>query len=343
VENAAGIALSLLPVVGFLVALRLMDGYRLVRLSSVMAMVLAGLGVAVVALPINRGLMDLTGIRTAQYSRYIAPVIEELLKSAYLVYVIRRGRMGFMIDAAICGFAIGTGFALLENIYYLAAQSDVNLFACAMRGFGTAVMHGGATTLFGVVTQSMSERYVVRRAFIFLPGLAAAIAFHSLFNHFLISPVMTAAGLVIVLPLLLLTVFQLSERRVRHWMGTGLDADSDLIAMIKSGRFSQTRIGRYLLSLGESFPPEALVDMLCILRLHAELSIKAKGVLLMREAGLDVVPDPSVQERLDELEYLEKSIGKAGMLAMAPFLGWRTRGLWQLHMLGRRRRPRRRR
>ena len=339
-EHAAKIAFSLLPVVGFLVALKLMDGYKLIKLESVMLQVLAGIGVAVVALFANRALLGGLGWRVADYSRYVSPFIEEVLKGAYLVYLIRSKRLGFMIDAAICGFAIGTGFAIIENSYYLGASEDLSLVACVLRGFGTAVMHGGATTVFGILSQSMSERYVVRRAFVFLPGLVAAVVFHSLFNHFLISPPLTVAGLLLVLPLLLVVVFQQSERRVQRWLGAGLDADADLLAMIRSGSISDSRIGQYLRSLKDRFPPEIVADMLCLLLLHCELSIKAKGVLLMRDAGFDVPPDPEVEEKLAELGFLEKSIGKAGLLAMGPFLRWRTRDLWQLQMLGRGRRRR---
>jgi RsiW-degrading membrane proteinase PrsW (M82 family) len=342
-EHAAKIAFSLLPVVGFLVALKLMDGYKLIKLESVMVQVLAGIGVAIVALFANRALMGGLGWRVADYSRYVSPLIEEVLKGAYLVYLIRSKRLGFMIDAAICGFAIGTGFAIIENSYYLGASENLSLVACVLRGFGTAVMHGGATTVFGILSQSMSERYVVRRAFIFLPGLVGAFVFHSLFNHFLISPLLTVAGLLLVLPLLLTVVFQQSERRVQRWLGAGLDADTDLLAMIRSGMISDSRIGAYLKSLKESFPPEVVADMLCLLRLHCELSIKAKGVLLMREAGFEVPPDPEVEEKLTELDFLEKSIGRSGLLAMGPFLHWRTRDLWQLHMLGRGRKRRTRR
>jgi len=334
-EHAAKIAFSLLPVVGFLVALKLMDGYKLIKLESVMLQMVAGIGVAAVALFVNRGLTGALVWRTADYSRYAAPFVEEVLKGAYLVYLIRARRLGFMIDAAICGFAIGTGFAIIENSYNLGTNPDLSLAECVLRGFGTAVMHGGATTIFGILSQSMSERYVVRRAFVFLPGLAAAIVFHSLFNHFLISPPLTVAGVVLVLPLLLVIVFQQSERRVQRWLGSGLDADADLLAMINSGRISDSRIGTYLRSLKDSFPPEVVADMLCLLRLHCELSIKAKGVLLMREAGFEVPHDVEVEEKLTELAYLEGSIGKAGLLAMGPFLRWRTRDLWQLHMLGR--------
>ena len=139
-EHAAKIVFSLLPVVGFLVALKLMDGYKLINLESVVLKVLAGIGVAVVALFANRALLGGLGWRAADYARYVSPFVEEVLKGAYLVYLIRSRRLGFMIDAAICGFAIGTGFAIIENSYYLGTRADLSLAACVLRGFGTAVM-----------------------------------------------------------------------------------------------------------------------------------------------------------------------------------------------------------
>ena len=52
------------------------------------------------------------------YSRYGAPVVEELFKGAILVYLIRASKIGFNIDAAIYGFGLGAGFAIIENLYY---------------------------------------------------------------------------------------------------------------------------------------------------------------------------------------------------------------------------------
>ena len=74
--------------------------------------------------------------------------------------------------------------------------------------------------------------------------------------------------------------------------------------------------------------------MLCLMRLHLELSIRAKGMMLMRETGFRVDPDAEVKARFEELKYLEKSIGKTGMLAMSPVLHMSDHDLWQLHMLG---------
>ena len=48
-----------------------------------------------------------------------------------------------MIDAAIYGFAVGAGFAFIENIYYLHSLEHHKIVVWIIRGLGTAVMHGG--------------------------------------------------------------------------------------------------------------------------------------------------------------------------------------------------------
>jgi hypothetical protein len=73
--------------------------------------------------------------------------------------------------------------------------------------------------------------------------------------------------------------------------------------------------------------------MLCYLRLYLELSVGAKGILMMREAGFHIAPDLEIPEKFRELKYLERSIGKTGKLAVLPFLRTGSRDLWQLHML----------
>ena len=60
-------------------------------------------------------------------------------------------RIGFLVDAAIFGFAVGTGFALAENLYYLHLAAEAGMGTWIVRGFGTALMHGGATALFAVM------------------------------------------------------------------------------------------------------------------------------------------------------------------------------------------------
>jgi hypothetical protein len=114
------------------------------------------------------------------------------------------------------------------------------------------------------------------------------------------------------------------------------DTDAELLDMINTGKTSETRVGEYFKSLQSRFSGEVVADMLCMLRIHLELSVRAKGMLLMKEAGFKVPPDPDIEERITELRYLEKSIGKTGRFAISPILNMSDKELWELHMLGKR-------
>jgi hypothetical protein len=171
--------------------------------------------------------------------------------------------------------------------------------------------------------------------FVCLPGLAVAVLLHSAFNHFFISPNLTAVLLLVITPIFFVALFHLSELRTRDWLGVGFDSDQELLQLIHSGTLSSSRIGAYLEELKERFPLTVVADMLCLLRLRLELSIQAKGILLMRQAGFPVDPDPDVEAKFAELRYLEHSIGATGLLAMGPFFHFSDRDLWQHHMLAR--------
>ena len=324
---------SVLPVFLFLGALVLIDSYKLVSLKSVLLSVAAGVVAAAVAWGVNVWLGDMLGLEPAHYSMYVAPLVEEPLKAAFVVYLLRSSRVGFVVDAAIHGFAIGTGFAILENLYYLQVTPDPTVWTWIVRGFGTAIMHGGATAIVVMVAKTFEHRSDGFRLYHLLPGLGVAMVLHSLYNHFLLSPLLATALIALVFPALSAAVFAQSERETQAWLGSGFDTDQELLRVIRSGQMAETRIGRYLKALRKSFPPEVLVDMMCLLRLRVELSIRAKGALLMREAGFDMPHDPKLTGTFEELRYLEKSIGRTGLLAMQPFLHTSVRDLWQLNML----------
>ena len=54
----------------------------------------------------------------------------------------------------------------------------------------------------------------------------------------------------------------------------------------------------------------------------------------MRKAGLPVTIDDDIKDNLNELKYLEKSIGATGKLAAASIFKMNAKDLWQLYMLG---------
>ena len=328
------ILIGLAPVVAFLAALVVLDSYKLVKLRHVVATGAAGMLVAAIAYFVNGYVLESWDVDFTTYTRYIAPLIEEALKALVIVALIRMHRVGFLVDAAIFGFAVGTGFALVENVAYLEQFPDASMGTWMVRGFGTAIMHGGATAIFAMVGLAMLDRQGRAGLRAFVPGYAIAAVLHSAFNHFFLSPRLSTLGVAIVMPVLLYVVFERSEKALGQWLGTGFDADTEMLELINSGKLSDSRVGRYLTTLKESFKGPVVADLLCYVRLHTELALRAKGVLMMRENGFDVPIDQVTRDKFTEMRYLEGSIGRTGLLAIQPMLHMSHKDLWQLYMLG---------
>jgi RsiW-degrading membrane proteinase PrsW (M82 family) len=325
---------GLLPVACFLAALLYLDSYKLVKLRTVIAVVFCGAAVAGASYFANAAAIGALHLDLTQYSRYVAPVVEEFVKGLVIVALIRAHRIGFLVDAAIFGFAVGTGFALVENVYFLEIVTDAGIGTWIVRGFGTAIMHGGATAIFAVLGTAMLEaepggEIGVRAC----PCLGIAIVLHSAYNHILTSPRVATLTALFSVPIVLYVVFERSEKAVGEWLGKGFDADAEMLELINSGRLSDSPVGRYLHTMKARFRGPIVADLLCYLRLYTELALRAKGILMMRENGFDVPIDEPTRAKFAELSYLESSIGKTGLLAIQPMCHMTHKDLWQLYML----------
>jgi protease PrsW len=332
-EIALHLLIGLVPVLCFLAALLYLDSYRLVSLRVVIAVVACGVVAAVLCYGVNAGLLRLVPVERDTYARYIAPIVEELAKGAIIIALIHAHRIGFLVDAAILGFAAGTGFAIVENVYYQQLIPDAGIGLWVVRGLGTAIMHGGTTAVFAMLGLSLLEHKRMPAAAAFAPGFALAVVLHSAFNHLVASPRAATLATLVTLPPLMFFVFQKSEQAVGDWLGKGFDADAEMLALINSGKLSDSPVGRYLHTLKSRFAGPVVADLLCYLRLYTELALRAKGILMMRENGFDVPVDDETRARFDEMRYLEGSIGRTGLLAIHPMLHMSHKDLWQLYLL----------
>jgi protease PrsW len=236
------IAVALLPVLLFLGLLVLLDSFKLVSIRSVLAALTAGVAAALLAAPLNAWLAE-PAWPAPLVSRYVAPPVEEALKAAWVVFLLRRGRVGFLVDAAILGFAVGAGFALVENVEYLRALGERGLVLWLVRGLGTAIVHGATTAIFAILAKGLGDRHAGHALATLVPGYLAAVAIHSIYNHQLLPPVLSAGVVLVGLPLLVVAVFERSERRTRDFLGVDLDTDLEMVETIASGQALETRVG----------------------------------------------------------------------------------------------------
>jgi protease PrsW len=325
------IIISLAPVLIFVFFLIFIDSFKLIRLKTILICFFWGMLSAGIAYVLNNFLYQHCGLSPVTMSKYAAPFIEEGIKVLILLVLIGMNRIAFVIDGIIYAFSIGAGFSVIENIYYLHKLPVDLIMVWIMRGFGTALMHGGATTLFAVFVMIQVNR---SRSLLYgyVLGLFAAIVLHALYNHFLIDPLYSTLFIVLVWPLALLFTFQYSENSIRKGLYNEFDSELELLIKFKRREFRNTRAGQYINKLRDSFPKEVLFDMLNYIKLYAEISIHAKRNLMLKEAGLAFEPDKEFNIKLLNLKELEKNIGKTGLIAMSPIMKIRKKDLWKLNI-----------
>jgi len=327
----ANVTLAFVPVLVFLGVLVLMDSFKLARPSAIALTMAWGVVAAVLSATAQMWLATL--VPETALGRFIAPALEETAKAIVIIYLILRRRIGFPVDAAQLGFAVGTGFAVVENLEYLRVLSGAGFVLWLVRGLGTAMLHGATTAVFAMLAQTAAERHRDRVAVMFAPGWAAAIAIHVAFNLVPVSPLATTAMLLVVLPLIVLWVFHRSELATREWVGAGLDLDLMLHETFSSEALGYTKFGTYLHELRERFPGHVVADMLCLLRVELEVSIQAKAVLLARDAGVMMPVHPDALSAAAEIRHLRSSIGTTGLLALHPVQVSSHRDDWHRYLL----------
>jgi len=332
-STLANATVALLPVLLFLGVLVLMDSFKLARPAAIALAIAWGVVSAVAAGVAQMLVVQTTALPPVWLSRVAGPLTEETAKAALIAYLILRRRIGFPVDAAQLGFAVGTGFAVIENLQYLRLLSDAGFVVWCVRGLGTAMLHGATTSVFAMVSQTAAEQHRDRPGLVFVPGWIAAVLIHAAFNLVPVSRLATTAVLMLALPLIVLWVFARSERATREWVGAGLDLDLMLHDTFSSDTLGYTRFGTYLRELRQRFPGPVVADMLCLLRVEVELSIQAKAVLLARDAGVAMPVHPDAYSAVAEIRYLRSAIGATGLLALHPIHVTSHRDDWHRYLL----------
>lgn len=124
---------------------------------------------------LNRLPMDIYEITVV-----VTPLTEEILKAIPVLYyaIVISDKNEKLFTAAM---AIGVGFAVLENAYYMLNYPNFNMMNAIVRAFGSGLMHAMCTLLVGV-----GISFVRKKRKLFVAGtfglLATAIVYHGIYN-----------------------------------------------------------------------------------------------------------------------------------------------------------------
>ena len=119
---------------------------------------------------VNTSLLD-TGADRTVILTFLAPLVQQILVSLGVFFVLWRERSDNLIDGAIYGWAAGLGYAALENIEYGLA-GGLNL--AIARSFSTTLVSATASAITGLVMTQFYFRHRSNRAVILHSGLGAA-------------------------------------------------------------------------------------------------------------------------------------------------------------------------
>ena len=334
------VAVAITPVVVALFLFDRFDMFDLVSLRTLVLLTLAGAGLAAGSFFANTSVLDALPIGRSSYSMYAAPWVEEAIKGSLIIVLFAANRVGFKLDAAVIGFAVGAGFSIFENGYYLYHSPDANLGVWIVRGFGTAIMHGGATALFAVIAHEFNERQEAAKASLYrfnplayIPGWIVAALIHGTFNHFPNQPLPDMLGALLLIPMTVFLVFYSSEKATHQWLTADFENHQHALDEIRSGRFAESETGQRIARLAKGFRRTTAADIFDYIGLCTQMVLRAEEVLLDREAGKDPGFSQADLDNFARLHTLERSIGHAVRRALGPHLSFTRNDFWELRRL----------
>ena len=142
--------------------------------------VLIGIFVSVFAAEVNGVMVGLLPLSTFEITIIVTPISEEVLKAIPILFFasILSPKKEAVFTAAM---AIGIGFAVLENAFYMLNDASFNMIDAIVRAFGAGLMHGMCTLLVGV-----GILFVKKKRKLFVVGtfamLSTAITYHGIYN-----------------------------------------------------------------------------------------------------------------------------------------------------------------
>lgn len=194
--SLVGMLLALVPLVGVLFAVRIVDRWepepRGLLVLAIAWGAIAAVGIALgVDLLLSMVFGPATGAREVLQTVVQAPIVEEFAKGlgVFLIFATARRAFDGPVDGIVYGALVGAGFAFTENIQYFAvsfieggaAETSETFF---LRGILSPFAHVMFTSVTGFALGLAARRGLSTGQAVgpWLVGLAGAIALHAFWN-----------------------------------------------------------------------------------------------------------------------------------------------------------------
>jgi len=330
-------SVALIPVLVLLAVFVWLDAFALMSLKEVLLLLVAGGCGALLAWPISGRLLDTLPIGFSLYSRFIAPWIEEAIKAAIIIALFRLNRIGYKLDAVISGFAIGAGFSVVENIFYLTIFPQYGTGTWLVRGFGTAIMHGTTLAALAAIAHEFAERETREAAsdfdfslMWFVPGYGVAVALHTAFNQFPDRPMLAMMAAVLVAPITLIAILNFGTAEAQQWLAAECAEHRAQLEALRAGSWPSGPAGQKIAALTNRLDPEGVKRVRRYWELQAWLVAEAEETMMEEAAGDAQFDVDQVRAAFAELAGLKRALGRSTYTALRALLPFSRNDYWEV-------------
>ena len=328
---------ALIPVLVMLALFVWLDAFALMSLKEIFVLLLLGALAALVAWPISGRVLDTLPIGFSLYSRFVAPWIEEAIKAAIMILLFRINRIGYKLDAVISGFAIGAGFSVVENIFYLTMFPNYGTGTWLVRGFGTAIMHGTTLAVLAAIAHEFAERETRESAgdfdfslLWFVPGYGLAVALHTAFNQFPDRPMISMMGAILVAPIVIIGILHFGAAEAQGWLTAEYAEHKQQLDILRAGKWPKGPAGKKIAALAARMDEEGAKRIHRYWEVQAWLVAEAEETMIEEAAG-DVEFDPAaIRAAFAELDGLKRALGRSTFAALQALLPFSRNDLWEV-------------
>ncbi len=287
----------------------------------IIACVVWGVACFGLAFVVNTEMMRSGMVTVDQFRRFSAPVIEEILKGVMLVILVRRARFQYFVDGAIYGFAVGIGFAVVENYYYIFDNLGFALDVAVARVISTNLMHATASALIGIALGYGKARKGFDTWAIVATGIVLAMALHVGFNN-LVTRV--SSGLLVAYAATVgiggaLFIYYMIRRGLadaREWIQDHLGEADRVTSREAKVVDSMSNLSEVLKPIYDLFGSEKTEQVEAFLLKQAQLGIYRKQLLNLAEGKQREQQLKLVEETKLAMDALRQQVGSYVMVTV---------------------------
>jgi RsiW-degrading membrane proteinase PrsW (M82 family) len=310
------IVAAIIPL-AFLYGINRLDFYRTGNRQFILLSAIWGIIAYYSAAQINPALLNHNIFDLDTLVRFVAPLIEEILKGLILIYLVRQVSFKYFVDGAIYGFAAGIGFAIFENFEYVLGHQDIALSLAISRVLSTNLIHATGSALIGTaIGLARFDKSLLRRTLYLLTGLGLAYAVHSGFNNlvndgaallFAIAAGFGGAGIIYM-------VIQRGLKEEAAWIKEKLGMEDGVTKNEAAivNRFKN--LNELLAPFAEKFGEEKAAQGEKFLTIQAQLGIQRKMLEKLQDEKARSAVEVQMDAQRREMDDLRRQLGSFCML-----------------------------